>query len=812
MIQALSHKKAPIDYKQLFSLKYHPLLAEVLTDVVFSTNDLQKYALIAAQAGNFETLSMVLKQKGADLDAIEGPKGWRLLHYLAKSDGLFLFRQQISKTSDLRQPLPEDGNKTLAAIAAENGSQRVLKVLLMAIRAQRISLEAADQDKHLLYSAIEGDTDDLVFDFFEPSSLINHVLDSQGSKPIHVAARTGSVKALQRLAEKGADLKAKDHQNWTALDYSVRIQSKEAIEFLLNKGVPVTINALYLAAYQPSKKIFSLLVQKNRSAEVLDKALMLSMEKHHLVAFHRLMENHASLKYMTEEGWTPTSFASATGQHEILSEILKKQNVPDIRDCRGNGPLHWAALNNHPLCFTILLQAGYRDRPNKEGKTAHELRLHVTKTTTEEQCEIQAMQFTEALKIALRDDSWDDVRNLLRKIPINQRIVINWAHEQLCGTPLQLLIHLGKDSHAKEIIEEFIHEPDLDLYLVDHLGNTFAHLLLAKDISPLRLSGIDLMEKNHKGETPIHIAARHASKTLFTDLLTSLEKNRNLHALEISDNAGYTPIFHAIMSKKENNICALLEKNVCLKKLNHYLLSPLGLACKLGFLHIVRNLLKAGADPNQRVGLQGSPPLHLAGIAKNNLILWTLLAHGANRNARDDKGNHLVNVAIETESESLLRLLKASGASLTAKNSLGQAPKYAAAGNGNVQALELLFGADSKEIDSLWKNPADENIDIEQQRVEQTTTLLGLACLSGKSTAAGWFLARGANPELKDPQIFHPLSCAAVSNAALSLFPLFDAFRMAQNPDHLLPAILGVYKSRSSRIHESSIQSWHSYR
>lgn len=785
VIQAFSHKKAPIDYKQLFSAKYHPLLAEVLADVVFSANDLQKYALIAAQAGNFEALSMVLKQKGANLDAIEGPKGWRLLHYLAKSDALFLFRQQIAKTSDLRKPLAKDGNKTLAAIAAENGSQRVLKVLLMAMRTQRISLEAADQDKHLLYSAIEGGTDDLVFDFFEPSSLINHVLDNQGSKPIHVAARTGSVKALQRLAERGADLKAKDHQNWTALDYSVRAQSNEAVKFLLDKGVPVTIDALYLAASQHTKEIFSLLVQKNRSAEILDGALMRSVEKHHLVAFRLLMKNHASLKYMTEEGWTPTLLASATGQYGILSEILNKLTTPDIRDCRGNSPLHWAALNNHPHCFALLIRAGHRDHPNGEGKTAHELGPNVIEAVTEGLHESRAAQFA----AALQEGRWDDVRTLLREIPINQSIVVDYPFGKVCGTPLQLLIHLGRDFHAQEVAKEFMCDPELDLCLANDLGNTLIHLLLEKDISPLAWEGINLTQKNHLGETPIHVAAGHANKTLFTDLLGILKKNNLLSVLEIPDNKGWTPLFHAIVAQKEDNVDVLLEQEVDLRQLDHDLISPLAFACRLGAVNTVKNLLEAGANSNQRVTLKRFTSLHVAMLTNKELVIWTLLAHGVNLNTRDDEGNHLVDLAVEIESESLLRLLKASGATLTAKNSLGEAPKYTAARKGNIQALELLFGTDLKEIDSLWKNPADKHTDIEKQEIEQKTTLLGFACLSGKSTAAAWFLARGANPEIKDPQIFHPLSCAAVSNASLSLFPLFDAFRMALNPDHLCPAI-----------------------
>lgn len=269
-------KKATVSTDELTHLlkaPYHPFLKDVVKATRPTKEILQTYVLTAIQAGNYRAISEVLLLLGAQLEHCTGPKGWTILHYLAKSDGIYLFRFLTQDPqADVQHPLKEEKGITLAGIAARSGSRRVLEYLL----SREIPLHNAQNKRHLFSLAIEGGTEDLLLE-----QCAHEVLDEKGSNAAHVAAQFGNTETLKKLAEKGVNLTSANLDGCTPLDYAVRAQAKNIVDFLLEESkVPVTANALYWAAIC-SKELLQQLRRHVLSEDTVAEAIALAETEGH---------------------------------------------------------------------------------------------------------------------------------------------------------------------------------------------------------------------------------------------------------------------------------------------------------------------------------------------------------------------------------------------------------------------------------------------------------------------------------------------------------------------------------------------------
>lgn len=641
LIEAFLKKGATTDLEPLFRARYSPHLISMLEDHTFTTEQLQQYGRIAAEAGRFETISHVLVSKGLKLEEIQWPNGWTLLHYLAKFDGLFLFRSMLKPTTDL-QPL--------AAIAAEYGSKRVLKAAIVAMEGRQISQARIAGAKHLLLIAIEGGVEEVVLESREGSKAIGIPLDDRDSYAIHVAARMGSLKALQAVVQKGIDVNVTDRAGLTPFDYVERTGFKKAINFLKGVGAHPGIAALQAQTRQ-----------------------------------------------------------------------LAENNIP------------------------------------------------------------HAANFFEAFT----KNNLLEMRELLKKYPPNQLIAVDFGIMKMVGTPLQLLVRLSKEHDVKELIAEELARDDIDFNLLDEEGNNLAHLLLEVDRSPIGLRNIDLEKPNLVGATPLHVAAGYASERLFNAFLDKLTQEEKLALLDQQDKTGESPLFDAILQGKLENVIALLKKGVNVNHYNYELMTPLAVACCMGNTLIVQELLRAGANPNQRIKAQRATLLHLVMGAQNYQLFLMLLLAGADSSMIGEDGISLIHLAASIGDRRFIQLLHGQGLSLTIEDSSGKSPAAYAVIQGNLENLQKISDL-VEDKEALLNNISS----FSQEKKKAPTNLLGFAALQGEAPTARWLLDQGAQVELNQEKELAPFSWAIAGNAPQLTAPLFDRFKVSEESASLRSALM----------------------
>lgn len=780
--------KTIADFQQLLRTGYHPVLQKISAQFKLSENDLQEHLLFAAQKGNYRAITEILIPRGAKIDQLQGPNGWQFLHYLAKLDGLALFRKFI-KSVNLLHPLSQEEGKTLPYIAAEHGSQRILRLLLEQMKKKNISFQKQFRDRHLLYAVIEAgifENIQMIFEICKDLSLANEILDSRHTLPVHIGSKIGSKKIVKFLVGRGANLTLADKDGYTPLDYAVRAKANKLISFILNSEQEITISvrALYEAASHQNETLLNLLMQSKKPKK-LNGAMLKAVAERDTRAFLRLLKCGASLDCISPKGWTPLLIASDSGQHEIVSIILQA-NFLDKRVMKDGSALHLACKNGHAECVKLLLKAGFVDEINQNGKTGLDLAdghhgIFAIYKNQEKKYQSNINTFVNALE----EDNVDEMEIVLKKLPLNQSILVQSGLSKIWGTPLQLLLRMGEGKKVLNCVHEVLKRKELLPNIQDSNGDTLAHLMVSSSlILPTHLE-INFAIKNHQGQTVLHVAS---AKSNIKNLETLYCIPNAPIDIESIDKFGRTALFYAIEGNKEDNILFLIEKGASLRHKDHCLVTPLLYACATGIIATVKILLSNAADPNQTGTIEKITPLHASLALQNDEMTRYLLFHGASCDVVSANGTHAIHIAAEKGKINFLRLLSAKGYSLNIKDKKGSQAIHFAAAAGKTNIVSTIIFAEENSIDMPMYFPEKDNKEIHKKSSRNGTTPLHMALLSGQIDTAKYLLNRDANIEAKTTLGRQALAFASES-APKHVFELLFKYNLSMNSNALLSAL-----------------------
>lgn len=179
----------------------------------------------------------------------------------------------------------------------------------------------------------------------------------------------------------------------------------------------------------------------------------------------------------------------------------------------------------------------------------------------------------------------------------------------------------------------------------------YDHEEKAKAIRALIEVGAKVDAKNHRGDTPLHIAAAH----------------------------GYM-----------NAVATLIDNKANLDERNHHGDTPLHLAVAKGHVVIVKMLVSHAAYENAK-NEDGDTPLHLAAIRGIPEIAEALLHDGINVDERNKEEETPLHLAVYNRHRAIVKMLLDRWTDVNVKDILGNSPLHLAILNGDVDVVNMLI-------------------------------------------------------------------------------------------------------------------------
>ncbi|XP_049768986.1 uncharacterized protein LOC126106664 [Schistocerca cancellata] len=181
------------------------------------------------------------------------------------------------------------------------------------------------------------------------------------------AAKEGAVSELQSLLAAGADLEARDDDNFrkTALIWAAEKGHVAVARCLLRAGAEVDARdgvfqatPLHWAAREGHAAVARQLLEAGADAnarnDIRSTPLLLAAEHGHLALVRLLLAHSSYHSAKNRYGWTPLHFAARNGHAEMASTLLEAGADKGARNGNGKTPLDLARENSHQQLIDLL--------------------------------------------------------------------------------------------------------------------------------------------------------------------------------------------------------------------------------------------------------------------------------------------------------------------------------------------------------------------------------------------------------------------------------------------------------------------------
>ncbi|XP_043267430.1 serine/threonine-protein phosphatase 6 regulatory ankyrin repeat subunit A-like isoform X3 [Venturia canescens] len=416
-----------------------------------------------------------------------------------------------------------------------------------------------------------------------------------GMSPLMYAVKDNRTAFLDRMIDLGADVGARNNDNYNALHISAMYSREDVVKLLLAKkgvdpyatGGPRQQTAVHLVASRQTGTATSIL-----------RALLAAAGR------------DIRLK-VDGKGKIPLLLAVEAGNQSMCRELLSQQATDQLRATTpaGDTALHLAARRRDVDMVRILVDYGASvDMQNGEGQTP----LHIASAEGDEGLVKYFYGVRASASIADHQDR----------------------------TPMHLAAENGHASVIELLADKFkasIFERTKDGSTLMHIASLNGHSECA---TMLFKKGVYLHMPNKRGARSIHTAARYGHVGIISTLLQRGEK------VDATTNDNYTALHIAVESAKPAVVETLLgygaEVHVRGGKMRE---TPLHIAARVpDGDRCALMLLKSGAGPNLTTD-DGQTPVHVAASHGNLATLLLLLEDGGDPMYKSKNGETPLHLA-----------------------------------------------------------------------------------------------------------------------------------------------------------------------
>jgi ankyrin repeat protein len=223
----------------------------------------------------------------------------------------------------------------------------------------------------------------------------------QGETPLFVAVHIDSTSTVRSLVSAGASLNARDQLGNTALHAAVRWGSQGAADALI--GAKIDINAYNLYGNTPLHdavklglkgtvyfNLQQLLVRRGANLEIRDKegntALLVAIAMGNSRSAAHLIDNGADVNTRNNEGETPLLIAVKNERSDLVKLLIDKNAQIHARNADEESPYMIALKTSQRMVLSLLEKDG-RDQTDDEGRSPLDISLLATPPVGQPQIE-----------------------------------------------------------------------------------------------------------------------------------------------------------------------------------------------------------------------------------------------------------------------------------------------------------------------------------------------------------------------------------------------------------------------------------------
>ncbi|XP_076244386.1 rabankyrin-5 isoform X2 [Calliopsis andreniformis] len=431
----------------------------------------------------------------------------------------------------------------------------------------------------------------------------------------------------------------------------------------------------------------------------------------------------SQLNLKNNENETPLSLAIKTplkkGKDIVLALIKAGANINQCNE-EGLTLLHQAILKEDSATAIFLLENGAdMNARTSNGETPLQLSVH---------CRLS--EVVEALCKTGVDTSvgcplWDALDSDQEDIA---SILVKYGADTDCWGPgpdgcQQTLLHRAIDDN-KEDIAQFLIRSGCDLNASRRPGPngtggdeardecTPLHLCcqwgLEQVVQTLIEHGADVNARDSEGKTPVHVAIQNQHPQIISLLLyhPSIDLTKR-------DKKGLTPFATALTFRNNKAAQAILERlPKAAEQYDNKGRNFLHTAIQKNDMESILFLLSIQVDVNSRVhDVTQTPPLHLAAVSGNEMLVRSLILAGARVNDTDANRNTALHAAAKAGHAAVVSALLQNNINFDAVNADGDNALHVAVREGHVPVVRTLLTEcelDAEAVNLKGRNPLHE--------------------------------------------------------------------------------------------------------
>lgn len=599
----------------------------------------------------------------------------------------------------------DDRGRTLTHAAAEMGVAEVVDALVEA--KCRLSVTDLRGATPLLLASAAGrsETVGVLLRADKGKWETKDSADSSGITPLIAAAENGHVDVVTQLIDAGANRELRDRQGRDALLAAVKSGALKVVALLSQRPQP-----------KPKKTDESPKTSAEKGPELLRGPSYDLMRS-------ALRADKSSAQGGTAVPETPLVAAAASGNFEIVETLLAAGYNEDESDALCTTPLIAAARAGHPEVIDLLIRkkALVDKAPGKPAKTA----LHAASQAGQLAC----------------------VKKLLDRRADTEKV-------DAAG---RTALHLAAAFNHKEVAGFLIAE-GASLEVEDADKNTPLSLAAAEGhvdvVEFLLRAGAQFEKENRSGMTPLLIASSVGHAHVVQLLLlagASLKKKDKFGATALiwASGAGHGAVVDILIEVAKKTDDKYVNEQ------DDFGTSAL-IAGAAGHPRIVETLLHGGARHSD-VDALGRTALHVAANGGFNDVAAILVRAGADIELTDRAGVTALYLASEANHRDIVALLLGFGADRNRAATKNKwTPLYVASFRGNEEIVQML----------LLAGHSPKEADLEVMAMDDSSTAMTAACLSGRENVVSMLLGCNADVNRPDQYGKAPLFLAALKGHA----------------------------------------------